>query len=107
MENKNSGIKVLVIVPIILLVAMAGYIAYDKALSKNNETYDEQYSVSDFSGKVFNSKTGEPQYFLTLWDDGKYMYTNDNQVEETLGEYKIQGDKIKLTYLYTLLVMFS
>lgn len=115
MKKKNTGLKVLVIVLSVLVVTLSGYIVYDKTLSdKNNngnelnnnidndENNGDQYSFSDFSGKVFNSKMNESQYFLTLWDDGKYMYTNDHHVEETLGEYIVEGNKIKLTYLYTI-----
>ena len=110
MENKNTGLKILAILLSILVVVLGGYIVYDKLLSNNdvdstidnNENNGEQYSFGDFSSRVFNSKTGEPQYFLTLWDDGKYMYTNDKHEEETLGEYKVEGNKIKLTYLYTI-----
>lgn len=110
MENKNTWLKVLVIVLSILVVALSGYLVYDKVLNNNeNDKLDsdtdnqhEQYSVSDFSNRVFNSKIeqGRARYYLTLWDDGKYIYTNENHTEETLGTYTIENDRIKLTSLY-------
>ena len=113
MKNKNIGLKVSVIILSILVVALGGYVVYDKVLSDNNKQEDntdiennnnqeEQYSFIDFSSRVFNSKAGQPQYYLILWDDGKYMYTNDNHTEETLGIYTIENDKIKLTSLYSI-----
>lgn len=100
MENKNS--KVLIIILTILVIGLSGFIVYDKVLEEetniadnNNEnTEEEQYTFSDFSGTVFQNNDGSGNNYLILWDNGTYSY------EGSLGNYIVEGKIIKLNYIF-------
>ena len=64
MENKNTGLKIMVIILCILVVGLSGYIVYDKVLS------DEKENVQDMNGNENNNEN----------KDGNDVFTS-NHVE--------------------------
>ena len=115
MKNKKS--KIIIILLIILVIGLSSYIVYDKLIfedvikeskKKEDETTGkennnkennisnnkEQYTFSDFSGKVFQKKDGSGDNYLVLWDNGNYRYKGK------LGNYIVNDKIIKLNYIF-------
>lgn len=64
MENKNTGLKIMVVILCLLVVGLSGYIVYDKVLS------DEKENVQDMNGNENNNEN----------KDGNDVFTS-NHVE--------------------------
>ena len=107
MEKENRNLKVLVVILCVLVLGLGGYLFYDKVLSdktsnnniNNNEIENDMVINCDNIAGVYESPSA---YYLILWNDGKYMYTNDEHKEETMGNYTIKEDRIILNYIYVI-----
>ena len=56
-ENKNTGLVILVILLVVLVVALSGYTVYDKVFSENNNEIMEKFnelktSANDTATKI-------------------------------------------------------
>ena len=76
----------------------------DEEKTENSEQNKEQnadsnlidskaYTFSDFSNTVFQNADGSGNNYLILWDNGTYSYEN------SLGNYIVDGQKIKLNFI--------
>ena len=96
MEKKNTGLKVLVIVLSLLVVALSGYIVYDKVLSKDINSNSDKNSKDDVinSNSDKNSKddviNNQIENNITWYD---YL-TNQEFVSASLKICSIDGKNV-------------
>lgn len=116
MEKKNIGVKVLVIVLSVLVVALLGYIVYDKMSNEdadnslNDIASTEQDIVTDEISGVYesvvdikiNGKTESCNIILYLWENGifKYEISTPYTPSGAIGNFVVKGDKIILNNLF-------
>ena len=120
MENKNTGLKVLVAILIILVLSLGGFIVYDKFINtkpvekieekeEKEETEVEEKKTYDYSTVkgVYTFKGSEDAngdydiYILSLNEDGLYHYQAMRYAERgTMGHYVIVNDEIRLNQLF-------
>lgn len=95
MENKNTGLKVLVIILCLLVVGLSGYIVYDKVLSDEKEP---NQGTNDNNDKkilyiVTDEKSVEKKY---LTED----YNGIDNKNNIIAEYKCYSDNCYANYPY-------
>ena len=116
MENKNTGLKVLIIILTLLVVALSGYIIYDKSLSDDNNVNNdvnnnsmEEINYENMKGayKTTQSVTIDGQnqdipFILYLWENGTFKYEEIYNVSSGyIGNYIIKDNKLILNYLFS------
>ncbi|MGM9882465.1 MAG: hypothetical protein ACI31S_06485 [Bacilli bacterium] len=119
MERKNTGLKVLVVILTILVIALGGFIIYDKVLKEETiepdilDDIDNKeiiYNYSDIKGLYTAHETvnidgleeaQNASYTLYLWENGTFKYEYGVFAPMgVIGNYTIVDDEIRLNYLF-------
>lgn len=119
MERKNTGLKVLVVILTILVIALGGFIIYDKVLKEETiepdilDDIDNKeiiYNYSDIKGLYTAHETvnidgleeaQNASYTLYLWENGTFKYAYSVYAPMgVIGNYTIVDDEIRLNYLF-------
>ena len=112
MENKNTGLKVMVIILCLLVLGLSGYIVYDKVFSEvqetDNNTASLVYDYSNIKGVYGANKTVEvdnnnesASFTLYLWENGTFKYEHSIYAPSgIIGNYVLVNNKIVLNYLF-------
>lgn len=99
MENKNTGLKILVVVLSILVVVLSGYLVYDKALSNNEiENVNSDYKI------VINNKSVDEGILNNVLDIiGIPYYNNSSNACLTdaisVNDYSVNAKRIMSFYI--------
>ncbi len=106
MENKNTGLIVIIIILILMLGGLTAYVIYDKTSQKNNNinnnsnTDSNTIEDSDIYGTYYTDITNKVG--LTLNNDNTATYEDSCSFdgEMTGGTFKRIGNKITYTKQY-------
>lgn len=79
MERKNTGLKVLVVILTMLVLALGSFIVYDKILKGTpiditNSGNNEKDNITNEAGNEINSESEDPNQRDQLWKMGGYNY---------------------------------
>jgi hypothetical protein len=107
MENKNTGLKVTVVILCLIVLGLSGYIVYDKVLSKeenvqdtiddknNNENRDEQ-DISD-NEEIDKNNSKNDSFYETILNNIENNLI-DFYLKQSLKQDKINYGKINFEY---------
>lgn len=103
MEKKHTGLKVLVVILTVLVLALGGFIVYDKVLSKNGNTANNQPTDNNIVDKKDNNKntdTIEVSY-NTLNDYQREIDAINNEAIKLKKNIKVHIEDIKIDYTFS------
>lgn len=103
MDNKNTGLKVLVVVLSILVLALSGYIVYDKVLNKNELPLENNIGTENNNEENVSSDITE-QEIKNIFD---FVYDYYELPEVYCGENEIITDINDEMHMYHLSTEYS